>query len=95
MVSNKVEELLWLYSVYFSNNLSFYEEIHCYISLYRRSNNFNAILSSSIWKVFIIYAGSMICLSCLFIRSSDFIPNMLHLTEEKQNIYADEKENQV
>ena len=84
MVSNKVEERLWLYSVCFLNYLFFYEEVHCYVSLYRSSNNFNVILSSSVWKVFISYAGSMICLSCLFIRSSDFIPYILHLSEKNR-----------
>ena len=56
MISNKFEEHLWLYFVFFLNHPPICEEIYCYASSYRHSNNLNATLSSSCWKVFMSFS---------------------------------------
>ena len=48
------------------NHLSIYDEIHFQISSFRHSNNLNATLFFSCWKVLIYYAMIMICLSCIY-----------------------------
>ena len=72
MVSNEVEDPLRLYFVYFLNLLPLYEEIQCLISSYKDSNNLNFTLSSSCWKLFIIYARCKVFLSC-FYKTRNFL----------------------
>ena len=63
-VCNEGDDHLCLYFVQFLNYLPMYEEINRQISSQKHSYNLNSILSSLGWKVFIIYARCMICLSC-------------------------------